>query len=108
MNRCPCCGQQLQPHQKSDAERLAETLADLKRWCNERGHWIGPGDVVNESTAAAALERSPSTLRDWRTDHKGELPYRKTRAGVRYQLTDLAALLAAETRGDARNRDGRT
>jgi hypothetical protein len=64
----------------------------LRRWCLDRGFWVGPFDEVAEATAAALCDRAPETLRYWRgTDRR--LPCRKTRAGWRYALRDLAEFL---------------
>lgn len=64
----------------------------LRRWCLDRNFWIGPFDEVTEQTAAALCDRAPETLRYWRgTDRR--LNCRKTKAGWRYRLEDLAAFL---------------
>ncbi|WP_296271204.1 hypothetical protein [Pseudomonas sp. UBA6323] len=70
----------------------------LRRWCLDRGLWVGPFDEVGESTAAALCDRSPETLRYWRgTDRR--LPCRKTKAGWRYALCDLAEFLDEDAEG---------
>lgn len=69
-----------------------DQIEQLRRWCVERELWIGPFDEVSESTAAALCDRSPETLRHWRgTDRR--LACRKTKAGWRYALRDLAAFI---------------
>lgn len=82
---CPTCGQAL-PSQPDPIETL-------RRWCIVRGHWLGPFDEIKEDAAAELCDRAPETLRFWRgTDRR--LPCRKTKAGWRYRLADLAVFLA--------------
>lgn len=67
----------------------------LRRFCTDHGFWVGPFDEVNEQTAAALCDRAPETLRYWRgTDRR--LQCRKTKAGWRYALCDLAEFLGTD------------
>lgn len=79
---CPNCGY--------CAETLMDPVDQLRAWCLQQGHWVGPGDVVSEAVAAEILGRSVNTLRGWRaTDQR--LEYSRSGAGIRYRLQDLAA-----------------
>jgi len=74
---------------------LSDDIEELRRWCEQHGFRVLPFEEVNESTAAAMLDRSPETLRYWRgTDRR--LPCRRTRAGWRYRLSDLAEFLGSD------------
>lgn len=83
LTHCPHCGHCLE---------TSSTLADLKAWAEEHGHWIGPSETVTEQVAAQMLGRSENTLRGWRgTD--GRLAYTRSGGRIRYRLADLAAFL---------------
>jgi hypothetical protein len=68
----------------------AELAAVLETWCAQNGFRVRFG-AVDVTCAAAILERSPGTLRNWARAGNGP-PCR--RAG--YLLTDLADFLLAE------------
>ena len=86
---CPTCGGAGHVQDKPDC------VAELRAWLIDKGHWVGPSGAVTEAAAAAALDRSPSTLRGWRyTDQR--LPFKKQGGRVRYALADLAAFAAGE------------
>jgi hypothetical protein len=73
-------------------------VAGLRRWCAAHGHHVTADGSVYEDVAAALLDRSPGTLRNWRSAGAGSmLPFtRHGRTGrVRYRLADLAELLEA-------------
>ena len=86
---CECCGQPLPDH---------DPVAQLRAWCEEHGHHVTPDGAVYEDAAAAILDRAPGTLRNWRGAGGGMVPFhRHGRTGrVRYRLSDLAELLAAD------------
>lgn len=76
----------------------ADPVGELRAWCRENGHHVTADGSVYEATAAAILDRSPGTLRNWRSSGAGSaLPfYRHGRTGrTRYRLADLAELLEA-------------
>ena len=92
---CPTCGQRLPTDQAAPADRVGQ----LRDWCVANGHHVGADDSVYEHVAALILDRSPGTLKNWRSSGAGSaLPfYRHGRTGrVRYRLTDLAELLAVQ------------
>lgn len=74
-----------------------DPVAELRRWCAENGHAVAADGAVYEHVAAAILDRSPGTLRNWRARGGAQLPfYRHGRTGrVRYRLADLADALEA-------------
>ncbi|MGP5711269.1 hypothetical protein ACTXPD_04545 [Vreelandella alkaliphila] len=73
-------------------------VEQLRSWCQQHDYRILPFDEVDEKTAAAMCDRSPETLRYWRgTDRR--LLCRKTRAGWRYSLADLAEFLTDDAEG---------
>jgi hypothetical protein len=74
-----------------------DPVAELRTWCVERGHWVGPGDVVTEQVAAEMLHKAAHTLRDWRSNGQ-PLAFLKTRAGVRYTLQAIVAFMQDESR----------
>jgi hypothetical protein len=89
---CPHCGQPM-------PER--DPVGELRRWCQANGHHVTADGAVYEDAAAAILDRSAGTLRNWRSSGAGSaLPfYRSGRTGrVRYRLTDLAELLEVQRR----------
>jgi hypothetical protein len=89
MTACPHC------HGTGQVEPERDRIAELRAWLTDKGHWVGPSGAVTEAAAAAALDRSPSTLRGWRyTDQR--LPFKKQAGRVRYALADLAAFAAGE------------
>ena len=72
-----------------------DDIEQLRCWCEQNGYQVLPFDEVSEKAAAAMLDRSPETLRYWRgTDRR--LPCRKTKAGWRYRLSDLAEFLGSD------------
>ena len=86
MPSCPHCGQPV-PEEPT-------TAATLLAWCEAAGHRVSADLAVDEETAAAILERSVNTLRNWRAANEGP-PYRR-RGLIRYRLADLAAYLDAD------------
>lgn len=60
-------------------------------WCNTKDHWISADGRVSPDTAAAILDRSPATLRNWRS--AGEGPPFYSGARVTYRISDLAEWL---------------
>lgn len=84
-------------HAENEAYSLSvsDDIEELRRWCEQNGYQVLPFDEVSEKAAAAMLDRSPETLRYWRgTDRR--LPCRRTRAGWRYRLIDLADFLGSD------------
>lgn len=72
-----------------------DDIEQLRCWCQQHGYHVLPFDEVSEKTAAAMLDRAPETLRYWRgTDRR--LPCRKTKAGWRYRLDDLAEFINSD------------
>lgn len=86
---CPCCGRPL-------PGLAVATVDELRAWCAENGHYVTADGSVYEEAAAAILDRSPGTLRNWRSAG-GPVPFtRHGRTGrVRYRLSDLVAALEA-------------
>lgn len=88
---CPCCGGSGLADQPDDQP---DPVAELRAWCVEREHWVGPDDTVRTDTAAALLGLEPQTLRADRA-YLGRIPYRRVGSRILYRLQDLAAYLAA-------------
>ncbi|MCR6661952.1 MAG: helix-turn-helix domain-containing protein [Luteimonas sp.] len=82
--RCKHCWEEQNP-MAHDRE-----IEDLRAWCREKDHWVGPGGTVTPAIAAELMERSAETLRDWRGDGRGP-PFRKFGGVIRYTLADIAA-----------------
>jgi len=80
----------------------ADPVGELRRWCREHGHAVLPDGSVYEEVAAAILDRSPGTLRNWRGRGGDQLPfYRHGRTGrIRYRLADLADALEGQRFGE--------
>jgi len=76
-------------------KRHVVTVDELRRWCLENGRVVLPVDRVREDTAAAILDRSPETLRHWRSNER-PLPFTLIRGRATYHLADLADLINAE------------
>jgi len=55
-----------------------------------------PGDLVDETEAAAILSTAVRTLRNWRALHKGPPFHKIGERLVRYRRADLAAFIAGE------------
>lgn len=83
MPSCPTCGHEL--------DHEATTAAQLREWCAANGRIVSAGDRVDTETAAAILERSPSTLVNWRSSGQG--PVCRRGGKIRYRLADLAAYI---------------
>jgi len=89
--RCPHCGKPLDPEPVISVESLRE-------WCLKHGHGVFAIDRVSESVAAELLNRSPLTLRNWRSQG-GPLRVIRSGAGrgrVSYSLADIAEHLRSE------------
>jgi hypothetical protein len=89
IHRCPHCGHLL------DADDHQTTVEDLRRTCRENG-WGFPADRVSEQTAARLLDRSPGTLRNWRSFGSRPLPYSRPGSGrgrITYRLADVAEFM---------------
>lgn len=85
---CPHCGAPVA------APAAGSTLDRLRRWCLDNGHDVGPDDTVPEAVAAALLDRSPATLRNWRAAGTGPAYSRRGRTGrVRYRLADIVVAI---------------
>ncbi len=86
-DRCPHCGQLLADQPSTEAR--------LREWCIENGHHITPLGAVYEDAAAAILDRSPSTLANWRANGGSAVRFgRSGRNGrITYRLDHLAAYL---------------
>lgn len=85
MNVCPCCRRPWPD--RPDPE--ADPIAALRQFCQDRGLWIGPSDIVDERTAAQILGRSEHTLRGWRAGSR-PLAFKKSGSRIRYSLRDIA------------------
>jgi hypothetical protein len=84
---CHTCGAQLPPQVSTE-----DTVQALKQYCRENNIHILPGDRVKEDAAAILLDRSPATLRNWRSQ-AAPLPIFRTGAGrgrITYRLSDIA------------------
>lgn len=82
---CPYCGRP----PPGNADDLIETrISQMRAWLADGGFVVRFDGTINEAAAAALLDRSPHTLRGWRSTD-GRLPYRRTKAGVRYALTSI-------------------
>ena len=55
-----------------------------------------PGDLVDETEAAAILGAAVRTLRNWRALHKGPPFHKIGERLVRYHRADLAAFIAGD------------
>ena len=64
----------------------------LRQLCIELGILVGPDDSVSERDAAALLNRSPYTLRNWRHSDR-RLAYVRSGVRARYLLMVLADYL---------------
>ena len=68
-----------------------ETDQTITEWCRSNGHWISADGSVTAEVAALILDRSPATLRNWRTAKEGPPYYQGAR--IKYRISDLAAHL---------------
>jgi phage terminase Nu1 subunit (DNA packaging protein) len=60
----------------------------LREWCVANGRVVSADGSVDAETAAAILERSVSTLTNWRAQGLG--PAYRRGGRIRYRLVDLA------------------
>lgn len=89
---CPTC------HQPLPARRISAD--DLRAWCVANSHFVTVDDAVYESTAALILDRSPGTLKNWRSAGCGPVWFGRRTARVRYRLQDLCDFLNSQRHDD--------
>lgn len=71
-----------------DDDAVAALVQQYREWLAENGHSILAGDRVNESAAAALLDLSPRTLRNYRSARTGPAFIKRRR--VSYCLQAIA------------------
>lgn len=69
-------------------DAIAALVEQYRGWLAENGHSILAGDRVNESAAAALLDLSPRTLRNYRSARMGPAFVKRRR--VSYYLRAIA------------------
>jgi hypothetical protein len=79
---CPYCGRAW-PEERDELEQLRLLAGEL-------GILIDVDDTVDEAGAARLLDRSPKTLRNWRTEVIGP-DHVKRGSRVRYPIANLIA-----------------
>ena len=52
-------------------------VTQVRRWCEEDGISVGPDHTVSRKDAAALVNRSPLTLRNWALQGREEIPFTK-------------------------------
>ena len=92
MAECPRCGHCWEPQ---DPLAHAREIEELRAWCREHNHWVGPGGTISTDVAAELTERAKDTLRDWRANGIGP-PFRKIGGAIRYTLADIATFRLAK------------
>ncbi|MFZ2289908.1 MAG: helix-turn-helix domain-containing protein [Halopseudomonas yangmingensis] len=70
---------------------MSNSTEQITAWCQANGHWISADGRVTAEVAALILDRSPATLRNWRTAGEGP-PYFQG-ARIKYRISDLAEYL---------------
>jgi hypothetical protein len=100
---------QLADHQRA-ANELRQILAEIesdnttieqpdefemrvRAQCRERGFAINANDEILEAYAAELAGYAPGTLRNWRYQLNGNLPFRKLGNRTVYKISDLAAFM---------------
>lgn len=73
------------------SDAVAALVQQYREWLAENGHSILVGDRVNESTAAALMDTSPKTLRNWRSLRTGPQFIKRPNRRVSYRLDAIAA-----------------
>jgi hypothetical protein len=76
-------------------EPVAAKVEELKTACRELAIMVSWDSHVTEPAAAQLLGKAPTTLRNWRDQHR-PLPFRKLGGRVQYDLADLAAYIVNE------------
>lgn len=72
-------------------DAIAALVEQYRAWLRDNGHVILAGDRVTESTAAALMDTSPKTLRNWRSLRTGPQFIKRPNRRVSYRLDAIAA-----------------